>query len=205
MPNCKYCGGAIVNKRSDAFYCSSTCSATAEKRRHRERKGLTVNEQRGPYKIERKVYQTKREYLRVYSRDKYRKDMPEGGRLADARRDGFRSGFERTLANQLKMAGVPFEYETLKLPYTINFTYKPDVILENGIIIEIKGVLNKRDNMETRKMIAVKNQHPDLDIRFVFSDADQPIPRMKMTHGKWAEKYGFPYASKTIPTEWYKQ
>ena len=114
----------------------------------------------------------------------------------------FRSGLERTLATQLKAAGVPFEYETTKLAYTISHEYIPDFILENGIIIEAKGYFRRPD--EIAKMRAVKYSYPDLDIRFVFSNADKPIPRQKQTHGQWAERHGFLYATGRIPEDWLK-
>lgn len=112
-----------------------------------------------------------------------------------------RSGFERTLATQLKMAKVPFEYESLKIPYTINHTYSPDFVLRNGVIIEAKGYF--RDAREPAKMRAVKAQHPHLDIRFVFMDAHKRIPGQRTTHAQWAERHGFQWASGTIPEEWY--
>jgi hypothetical protein len=112
-----------------------------------------------------------------------------------------RSGLERTVAAQLKRAKVKFEYETLKLPYTIKHTYHPDFMLENGVIIEVKGVFRDGD---IPKMRAVKDQFPDLDIRFLFADANKKIPGQKQTHGQWAERHGFPYASEVIPEDWYK-
>ena len=49
MKNCVYCDEEIVGKRSDAKYCSDSCRGAEEKRRYRERKGLAVKPQRGPY------------------------------------------------------------------------------------------------------------------------------------------------------------
>jgi len=112
-----------------------------------------------------------------------------------------RSGFERALATQLKMAGVPFGYETTKLPYTVSHVYNPDFTLPNGILIEAKGRFMKGD---TQKMKAVKQAHPDLDIRFVFMDAHKRIPGQKQTHAQWADRHGFPWASGKIPEEWFK-
>lgn len=110
-----------------------------------------------------------------------------------------RSGFERTLAQQLKRAGVGFKYEGLKVPYTISHTYHPDFILDNGIIIEAKGYFRPGD---IAKMRAVKAQNPDLDIRFVFMYADKKIPGQKTTHEQWCERHGFLYAVGEIPKEW---
>lgn len=111
-----------------------------------------------------------------------------------------RSGFERTLAAQLKRAKVAFEYEGMKIPYSIEHTYSPDFVLANGVIIEAKGYFRTPD--EPRKMRAVKYQHPHLDIRFVFMNAGRKIPGQKTTHAQWATRHGFPWADGEIPEEW---
>jgi Autographiviridae endonuclease I len=112
-----------------------------------------------------------------------------------------RSGFERTLAADLKRDKVPFEYEPCDIPYVINHNYRPDFKLPNGVYIEAKGYF--RTAAEIAKYRAVKAQHPDLDIRFVFMDENKKIPGQKTTHGQWAKRHGFPYASGKIPKEWY--
>lgn len=112
-----------------------------------------------------------------------------------------KSGFERTLYTFLKNKKVKFEYEGLKIPYTIKHEYRPDFILDNGIIIEAKGYFRPGD---IAKMRAVKAQHPDLDIRFVFMYENKKIPGQKQTHEQWAERHGFPYACGSIPDEWLK-
>lgn len=112
---------------------------------------------------------------------------------------GFKSGFERTLDVDLKRSGVSYQYEPVKLDYVIKHTYCPDFVLANGIHIEAKGYFRAGD---IAKMRAVKAAHPDLDIRFVFMDADKKISGQKQTHGKWAERHGFPYASGRIPKDW---
>lgn len=114
----------------------------------------------------------------------------------------FRSGFERTLATQLQAAKVSFEYESLKLPYSISHVYHPDFLLGNGIIIEAKGRFMPGD---IAKMRAVKTQHPDLDVRFVFMDAHKKISGQKQTHAQWAERHGFPWADGKISEDWLKE
>ena len=115
--------------------------------------------------------------------------------------NNFKSGFERTLATQLKAAGVPVLYETLELDYSIAHKYRPDFVLPNGIIIEAKGYFRAGDQAKYR---AVKQHHPDMDIRFVFMCADKKIPGQKQTHGEWCKRHGFPYASGRIPADWLK-
>lgn len=112
-----------------------------------------------------------------------------------------KSAFERTLAQQMTTAGVSFEYESLKLPYTIKHEYRPDFVLANGIIIEAKGYFRPND---AAKMRAVKYHHPELDIRFVFMDAHKKISGQKQTHAQWCDRHGFPWASGKIPEEWLK-
>lgn len=113
-----------------------------------------------------------------------------------------RSGWERTLDTQLKRANVRYSYETLTLPFVMHHKYRPDFMLENGIVIEAKGVLNKHKKDEASKLIAVKQQHPDIDLRLVFMDANVKIPGTKQTHGQWATRHGFQWASGKIPDEW---
>lgn len=116
---------------------------------------------------------------------------------------GFRSGFERTLAAQLKRSKVAFEYETITLPYVLERTYTPDFVIKvNGVLIEAKGVL---DDDTRAKMLAVKKQNPDADIRFVFMNANNKIRKgSKTTYAMWAEKNGFPWAEGEIPKDWLK-
>lgn len=111
----------------------------------------------------------------------------------------YKSGFERTIDANLRMRKVKFGYETLQVEYILNGTYNPDFILANGVIVEAKGLL---DRDSKRKMVAVKKQHPELDIRFLFMDARKKVPGSKQTHGEWATKNGFPWAEKEAPDEW---
>lgn len=114
--------------------------------------------------------------------------------------NGYRSGLEADVAKQLESQGVPFEYETKKIPYQSQSKYIPDFILPNGIIVEAKGRLTQEDRSKMRK---VKDQHPELDIRFVFSRSSSKLSKTsKTTYGEWCDKYGFPYAEKHIPEDW---
>lgn len=114
-----------------------------------------------------------------------------------------RSGFERTLAAQLKRLKVDFEYEPFAIDYTISHKYTPDFVIGNGVIIEAKGKLDP----ETRqKMLAVKSQNPSLDIRFVFMRGENKLSKAsKTTYMDWAKKHGFPAADGEIPQEWLKR
>ena len=118
---------------------------------------------------------------------------------------GFRSQFELNLAVSLQERKIPFEYEKKKLTYIPDpKTYTPDFyLIDTDIYIEAKGQLTKPDRV---KMILVKKQHPDLDIRFVFMNANNKIYKgSKTTYSMWANKHGFEWAEKSIPIDWFKK
>jgi hypothetical protein len=116
---------------------------------------------------------------------------------------GFRSILEERIALALKAAKVSFTYEETVINYTKPVTYHrytPDFILPNGIIVEAKGLFDAEDR---KKHLYVKEQHPSLDIRFVFSNSRGKLYKgSKTTYGMWVEKNGFIYADKLIPKEW---
>ncbi len=129
--------------------------------------------------------------------------MRKKKRQRSQRTSNYRSGFEATLANQLKRGGVSFQYESIKLEYTKTATYTPDFILPNGIIIEAKGVWTVEDRT---KHLLVKAQHPHLDIRLVFMNAFNKIRKgSNTTYAAWCEKKNIQYANKTIPKSWLSQ
>lgn len=120
---------------------------------------------------------------------------------------GFKSGLEDLVADQLEGAKVPFTYEQHTIRYLVpvkKSRYTPDFVLEhNGIIVETKGRFVTADR---QKMKLIKEQHPDLDIRFVFSNPRSRISKQSLTtYGDWCEKFGFQYATKLIPVEWFKE
>jgi hypothetical protein len=114
----------------------------------------------------------------------------------------YRSRLEERLARWLELNDHPFEYETLKLPYTLESVYTPDFIIPNGVIIEAKGYFKPEDR---RKMLAVRKAHPELDIRLVFQQPYNTLTKTsKTTYAAWADKYNFPWAAAhNIPDEWF--
>lgn len=113
-----------------------------------------------------------------------------------------KSGFERSIDADLRARKVEFTYEELELPYILNGTYHPDFFLKKtGIVVEAKGVLDRESK---RKMIAIRKQYPDLDIRFLFMNASKKVPGTKQTHGEWATRNGYEWAEGKIPEEWVK-
>ncbi len=114
----------------------------------------------------------------------------------------YRSGLERRIAKDLHDKGIAFEYEEQKIKYLLSETrsYLPDFILPNGIIIEAKGRFKPEDR---KKHLLIKEQHPELDIRFVFSNPNDKIRKgSKTSYSDWCDKNGFRYAKGSIPKEW---
>lgn len=120
---------------------------------------------------------------------------------------GFRSGLEEKIAANLTLKGVGYAYEELTLPFVEpakGRKYTPDfVLLDNGIIVESKGRFLTEDRA---KHLLVKAQHPELDIRFVFSSSKTKInKRSTTTYADWCSKNGFLYADKDIPDAWLRE
>ena len=119
---------------------------------------------------------------------------------------GFRSGLEEKVAEYLTSKGVGFSFETMKVSYVkpeTKHTYTPDFILDNGIIIETKGrwLLDDR-----KKHILIRKQHPNLDIRILFQNANAKISKgSKTSYADFCEKHGIPYAHREIPVAWLKE
>lgn len=122
----------------------------------------------------------------------------------------YRNGLEKRIGEQLKSAGVSFKYEPHTIPIQIpakKSTYLPDFKADNApIILESKGYFynGARDR---QKLLLVKEQHPELDIRIVFSDASKKIYKgSPTTYGQWATDHGFKWADKGIvPAKWIEE
>jgi hypothetical protein len=118
----------------------------------------------------------------------------------------FRSGLEDTTALQIKSKGAKLLYETSKIKYTIpesDHVYTPDFILPNGIIVETKGRFMIDDR---KKHLLIRAQHPDKDIRFVFTrSATKLYKGARTTYSDWCIKYNFKFADKKIPDSWFNE
>jgi len=123
---------------------------------------------------------------------------------------GYRSGLEEKISAQLTELNVDFSYETEKIYYTQpakNRSYKPDFIKSksdgNKLYIETKGRLTAADR---KKHEWVKDQNPNLDIRFIFTNSNTKIAKnSKTTYADWCNKNGFLFADKEIPKEWLEE
>lgn len=105
-----------------------------------------------------------------------------------------RSKLEIKLGEMLTDVNVPWQYEVSKINYSIpesKHVYTADFTLPNGILLEGKGIL--ADYQERTKYVLLKQQHPDMDLRFVFDDPQKKCGGMKMTHSEWAIKNSFKF------------
>lgn len=119
---------------------------------------------------------------------------------------GVRSGLEEAVCKQMVSDGLKYEYESIKIKYIIplsNHVYTPDIILPNGIIVELKGRFMIEDR---KKHTLIRQQHPDKDIRFVFTrSATKLYKGAKSTYSDWCVKNGFKFADKKIPDSWFNE
>ena len=115
--------------------------------------------------------------------------------------NNYRSKFEQLVCEALP---CKFKYE----PWPIHFTYPaktarylPDVLLPNGVIVEIKG---RFTNADRKKHKAIKNSTGGkYDIRFLFQCDNTIYKGSKTRYSDWSKKHGFQYhVGKTIPEEW---
>ena len=118
-----------------------------------------------------------------------------------------RSTLEERVQLNLNARGIPYVYEPCKLPYTVTRNYIPDLKI-GDIYIEVKGYFRQDAQ---RKMRSMKEQHPELDIRFLFQRGNSTVQGAKkrkdgtkMTCAEWAEKHNFIYAEEIIPDEWFR-
>mgnify|MGYP003120965217 CR=1 FL=1 len=122
-----------------------------------------------------------------------------------ARKYGYRSGLELKTAQYLDNLLIKYKYEKLKIEWEdLTYrTYTPDFVLYNGIIIETKGMFTAADR---KKHLAIKKQHPHLDIRFVFENSNRKLRKgAKTRYYQWCNKYDFDYYDRIIPEEWLKE
>jgi len=118
---------------------------------------------------------------------------------------GYRSGLEHKISIYLKEKKCQYTYESIKIEWEdlAYRTYTPDFILYNGIIIETKGRFLAADR---RKHLAIKKQHPKLDIRFVFTNSRSKLSKgAKSSYAQWCIRHGFRYYDRIIPEDWLKE
>ena len=116
----------------------------------------------------------------------------------------YRSQFEANFARNLRERKITSLYEQDKIQYIPKpRTYTPDFYTKEGdFYVETKGRFFATDRT---KHLLIKEQHPDIDIRFVFLNAKNRLDkRSRTTYAQWCEKNGFLYSEKRMPEEWMK-
>lgn len=118
----------------------------------------------------------------------------------------FRSKFEKRVYKNADGRTLDYEPSDASLHYNTPARYIPDFrIKRNGILVESKGYFPARDRA---KMLRVKKQNPEVDIRFLFQRANNRNTKSpnSMMYWQWAEKHGFIWAEgERIPEEWFKE
>lgn len=111
-----------------------------------------------------------------------------------------RSNFERRVIDELD---CDFKYEEYKIDFTVparQSFYVPDLILPNGIIVEIKGLWTVQDR---HKHLLLKEQYEGLDVHFLFQNKKTKIhKKSKTTYEAYCQKFGFTYSEKVVPKDW---
>jgi len=129
----------------------------------------------------------------------------------------YRSKLEERVCNNLRNRRIQFSYEPYQIKYTTEVkpaycancghsvvlkqrNYTPDLVLDNGIVIEIKGKFT--GEMRT-KMLAIRRCNPDLDIRMLFQ-ADNWLTRKKaQKYSDWCKRNNFTYhVGEQVPSDW---
>ena len=104
----------------------------------------------------------------------------------------YRSGLENDVAAYLKKHQKKVRYERLKIEWE-DLRYRTYT----------KGICDVEDR---RKHLAVRRQHPELDIRFVFSNCKAKLYKgSKTRYCDWCDKYDFKWEHRIIPEDWLKE
>ena len=105
----------------------------------------------------------------------------------------YKSKFENSFAQTLRQLNLPVSYEPDKISYQLQCTYTPDFKIADNVYVETKGIFDSDDR---RKILAVINQHPDIDIILVFQNPNMKINKgSKTTYAKWCEKHNIKWST----------
>ncbi len=101
----------------------------------------------------------------------------------------FASKAEERFADALTNAGIPWKYETIRIPWVPDVCYYTPDFCVNNKYIEYKGYFRPSDRAMLK---CVKAQHPDIKIHLLFQKPNNKLhPSSKTTYKDWAEKHGF--------------
>lgn len=135
-------------------------------------------------------------------------------------KSGRRSKFEDRIAQELTDARMAFTYETWSYEYDEPLRknlarcadcgskallrtgwYTPDFFLANGVIIETKGRFTAADR---RKMGAIQEHHPTLDIKMLFMRDNKIHKNSTTKYSDWCISNGYDYSINKVKPEWLK-
>lgn len=105
-----------------------------------------------------------------------------------------RSKLETKIVSILNETKQEWEYEVTKIPYLVpesQHKYTVDFTVNGKLLIEGKGYLS--DHAERQKYVLIKQQHPNLDVCFIFDNCSKLVGGSKLTHAQWATKHGFKF------------
>lgn len=131
----------------------------------------------------------------------------------------YRSKFEKKIASQLLSEGINFEYEVESYSYEVKVLhsscadcgstevynekwYTPDFFITDDLVIEAKGIFSAA---ERKKMIAVRDAHPDKEFRMCFMKDNKIHRKSKTRYSDWCESNNFKYCVGEIPMKWIKE
>jgi len=113
----------------------------------------------------------------------------------------YKSKLEKNMGHLLETMGVPYSYEPLRIPYVKQHYYLPDFYINEEYFIETKG---RFLGIDRKKHLLVREQNPDIDIRFAFQNPKARLNKhSKTTYGEWCEKHGFQWCGKKVPRSWF--
>lgn len=152
----------------------------------------------------------------------WRRNYAKGRRkqLSTKRGRVVRSRLEAKVLDALDADGVDYQYE----PRTVRWSerivgakcdecgskrvsksrrYLPDIILGNGIVLEVKGRFTTRD----RKLImGVRETNPEMDIRMVFDRDNKLSAGATSRYSEWCAKRDIKCCFKgSVPPHWIKE
>lgn len=118
-------------------------------------------------------------------------------------KNSFESGIYEEIKARARNHRFYVAYEQDDLHFVLKRRYRTDFTIEfesgHKRYIETKGFLRSGD---ITKMLAVRQQHPDLDIRIVFQK-DNVVIGSRKRYSEWATRVGYPWAIGHVPEEWY--
>lgn len=113
----------------------------------------------------------------------------------------YKSKLEKNMGCLLETMGIPYSYEPLRIPYVKQHYYLPDFYINEEYFIETKG---RFLGIDRKKHLLVREQNPDIDIRFAFQNPKARLNKnSKTTYGDWCDKHGFQWCGKKVPRKWF--